>query len=194
VDFLNFVVALPPAVARVQYARMRLRQKLEDIVGPDEETMVHVVAGVDVDVAAVAKRYAGARPSVAHYGRAFVAADSDALVETLAREAGDFCCVPSMDDPIVTVIDRVLALPAGFRFLRGQALARFRPKRRARLQAGWPRFLAKLGGPEGAAASLAPYLSQHGELAGTVEIIEAISSTLASCSPEQDLLVCACAT
>ena len=178
-DYLNFIVALPSIAGRRYFDELRAVQRTSDLIGPDEETLAHVTPTEALDLAAVARAYAGRLPAPPNYGLAWVNLDPTAMMEALERESLRFWCDLSIGAPLLCAVDRVLALPRGVGFLEGQAIARFRPKRRARVHRAWSRLIAGLGGPKGAAAQLAPYLSRGTRLAEPVCVIKEVTSTLA---------------
>lgn len=177
-DFLNFIVALPSIAGRRYFDKLSSLQCTSDLIGPDEETIAHVTPTEALDLAASARAYAGRLPALPDYGGAWVDLEPSAMMEALERDSLRYESDLSIGDPLLCAIDRVLALPRGVGFLEGKAIARFRPKRRARVYRAWTRLIEGLGGPKGAAAQLAPYLSQtsRGE---TVRMIKGVTNTLA---------------
>jgi hypothetical protein len=178
-DYLNFIVPLEPRAARRHFEALSAAQRCSDLVGPDEETLRPVRSGEPLDAKAVARSYGGRLPAPPDYGRAWVNVDPGQWLEVFDRESPEFKCLLSIGEPVLSTVDRVLALPRGVALLEGQAAARFRPQRRARTYAAWSRMLSKIGGSKKAAELLKPYLSRGAELASVARILDEIKNGLA---------------
>jgi hypothetical protein len=173
-DYCNLIAALPAPRARSWFGRLQGARRSSDLIDPDGQTLAVVTPAEPLDVASVARRYAGRRPAPGQYGTAYVRTDPEPWIESLAGEDSPYACVVSMGDPILAALDRVVALPAAVPLLEGQGIARLRPKRRARVARQWLALVRQLGGPRGVARLMAPHLREQGRHAATEEMIAEI--------------------
>lgn len=68
----------------------------------------------------------------------------------------------SSNFPLVSVLDRVVAIPHGVPLLLGRGYRRLRPIARARTEAAWLGLVEKLGGERKVARRVAPYVDRGG--------------------------------
>ncbi|NOU26680.1 MAG: hypothetical protein HOO96_02145 [Polyangiaceae bacterium] len=192
VDFLSVVAWLEPSVARRVVARCERGESLGELVDENGSTL-HDFArdGTDIDLRACAKEMRRRAPPPED----FVAASLDGVPDvpelTDQRHAR---YVFSSPFPLLSVIDRVLAIPYGAPLLLGRAYRRLRPKARDRAEAAWGSLLQKLGGERAVARRIAPYVDRGGD---AVEATRAMLGGLAlgfarAREQDRDLLLACC--
>jgi hypothetical protein len=156
-DFFSFVAWVLPVTARRLVREMEGTESLGDIVGPRGQTIHDFTKSPDLSIEACARamKRRGARP--VDFEAAFVAHVPS--VNLTGRARGRF----SFDFPILSVLDRVIAIPHGVSFMHGRAYRRLRPKARGRAEAAFRALVDSLGGERGVAKRIAPYVDRGGD-------------------------------
>ena len=155
-DYFSYVAWVRPTTAR------RLAEDAEESVESpivDADGKVVFRPGIDRPFrpAAIARALGKAPPGTKLNLSEVGAHAADALDDVPPRR---WVMTSSSRVPLLPLIDRLIAIPNGIRFMEGLGFARLRPKRLAHLAAAWPTLVDSLGGPRKVARLLAPYLSQ----------------------------------
>ena len=164
---------------------------LTDLVGPDEETVYSFDGDEEFDLATIAKAYGGQPPAPSGFMNAFVEVSVDEVFERLsgAVESGGGS---SSGNSCLVVLDRVLAIPHGTRFLQGYALARIPAREVAEVARGWARLVVECGGSTGITRTVRPYFSS-GLGDDVIKSLRAIDAAFATASAQKlDVLLFSC--
>ncbi len=158
VDFLSIVAWMPPAHARRVAAQCERSRGPEELVDESGSTL-HDFArdGADIDLRACATEMRRRAPPPED----FVAASLDGLPQLTAASQHRSCW--SSNFPLLSVLDRTLAIPHGAPLLLGRAYRRLRPKARDRSERAWASLVQKLGGERVVARRVAPYVNRSGD-------------------------------
>lgn len=185
VDYLSFGVVLPAAAAARLADRWASDQWCGPIVGPEEETLVEAWQGTnEIDLADLARRYAGDLPSREHWqGASIDLAEAD--LELLGEEL-----VMTNRSSALAGLDRVLAVPSGVDLLRGHALAHIPAARLDRFGLTLARLVKEFGGRARAQRILDGYLYGNSNDDSAEELLTMLSRVLARAKAEgADLIV-----
>jgi hypothetical protein len=157
VDYISYACWLRPASARRVVAEPSSQDA--ELEAPDGTVVFR--PGIDRRFRPKAlARAVGARPPSPEDLHVSVA-DMSMLGASELERFG--VAVMSSNFPLLPLIDRVLAIPAGVRFMEGLAYARLRPNRRSRLAKEWPALLDRFGGAKAAARVLVPFIDRGGD-------------------------------
>lgn len=162
-DYFSIVAWVRPNMARAMVREMEGAESLGDLVGPRGNT-VHDFsrAREPISIRGCARRMRsrGARPID------FEAAWVEGLpsADLTGRARGRF----TADFPVLSVIDRAVAIPHGVPFLLGRAYRRLRPKARDRAELAWLELLETIGGEKAVARKVTPYVNRGGDAADVV--------------------------
>ncbi|MEP6861373.1 MAG: hypothetical protein ABJE66_12165 [Deltaproteobacteria bacterium] len=190
-EFFDFAAALPSTAARRFFKWADDWQMLTDLVGPEEETIFSFDGDEEFDLATIARAYGGRRPAPSGFTNAFVEVSVD---EAYERLSGVVVCEGSsgFGNSCFVVLDRVLAIPNGTRFLEGRALARIPAREVAEVARGWARLVVKCGGSAGVARAVRPYFSP-GLSDGSANALRAIDAAFAAALAQKlDVLLFSC--
>jgi hypothetical protein len=173
VDYWSLCIPLPAARARALCDELAPAQLCHDLIGPDEETLLQQWDGVrDVDVRALSRRYAGARPNREFWEGAWVQ-----LLEDHVELAGD--CVMTNRSSALSGLDRVIAIPAGVELMSGHAVAHLKA---AQLRGA----LDALGPAASVARALQPYLYGNANEGAAKQLLDKLYAAAAG---KQDVVL-----
>ena len=185
-DFVSYVAWLRPSVARiVMDAASGVEAEIEGADG-------RVVYRPGVDRPFMPKKIARAVGKAAPLPAdiSVSAADTSMLATDDLEKFG--LSVKSQHFPLLPLIDRVVAIPHGVRFMEGFAFSRLRTNRRALLAKEWPILLERVGGAKKVARLLATYIEKGGGEDAAHAMLDAITKGLAKAEEkERDLVLLA---
>jgi len=193
-DFWSLCASMPPLEAARYFAQLEGGQVRAPLIDADEATVFDFDRDDGpLDLRAVSDQYAGALPNLEFTEGAYVRLSFE-LSEAINDDAGLCEFVSSPNLAVIAAIDRVLAIPHGVSFLRGNGIAHVPNAELDQLATDWDALLTQVGGVERAAKTLAVVFDRWGNGEEDARCaIDAVTRALGDAQLQGlDLLMLAC--